>query len=141
MALCTFYFCGHILYTPSRWIAGGIKICAVSNFINTRNFFGGGMIWVFFYIWKGIKGNKGTSYIPLSFFGGGIQILSKINFRNLKKIYISCKSTFIPFDPFSYIKKNPNHPPSKKISGINKIWYGTYFYTPRTSGKNNACKN
>jgi hypothetical protein len=33
------------------------------------------------------------SYIPQSFFGGGIQILSKIYFRNLKKIYISCKSS------------------------------------------------
>ena len=43
------------------------------------------------------------SYIPLSFFGGGIQILSKIYFRNLKIIYISCKSTFFPFDPFSYL--------------------------------------
>jgi hypothetical protein len=29
---------------PSRWIAGGIKICAVSNFINTGNFFGEGVI-------------------------------------------------------------------------------------------------
>ena len=27
---------------PSRWIAGGIKICAVSNFINTGKMFGGG---------------------------------------------------------------------------------------------------
>jgi hypothetical protein len=35
------------------------------------------------------------SYIPQSFFGGGMQILSKINFRNLKKIYISCKSTWV----------------------------------------------
>ena len=32
---------------PSRWIAGGITICAVSNFINTGNFFGGEVIWVF----------------------------------------------------------------------------------------------
>ena len=68
-------------------------------------------------------------YTPI-FLCGGMQILSKINFRNFKKIYISCKSTFFPFDPFSY-KKKPNHPLSKKISGINKIWYGTYFYTPR----------
>ena len=67
-----------------------------------------------------------------------MQILSKINFRNLKKIYIFCKSTFFPFDPF-HIKKNPNHspppppppPPSKIFSGINKIWYGTYCYTTR----------
>jgi hypothetical protein len=51
------------------------------------------------------------SYIPQSFFGGGIQILSKINFRNLKKIYISCKSTFFPFDPFSYKKKTQITPP------------------------------
>jgi hypothetical protein len=43
------------------------------------------------------------SYIPQSFFGGCIQILSKINIRNFKKTYynISCKSTFFPFDPFS----------------------------------------
>jgi hypothetical protein len=27
---------------PSRWIAGGITICAVSNFINTGKKFGGG---------------------------------------------------------------------------------------------------
>jgi hypothetical protein len=33
---------------PSRWIARGIKICAVSNFINTGKKFGGGVIWVFF---------------------------------------------------------------------------------------------
>jgi hypothetical protein len=32
---------------PSRWIAGGIAICAVSNFINTGKNFGGGVIWVF----------------------------------------------------------------------------------------------
>jgi hypothetical protein len=32
-----------------------------------------------------------------SFFGGGIKILSKINFKNLRKIYISCKSTFFSF--------------------------------------------
>jgi hypothetical protein len=30
------------------------------------------------------------SYIPQSFFGGCIQILSKINIRNFKKTYISC---------------------------------------------------
>jgi hypothetical protein len=29
---------------PSRWIAGGIKICAVSNFINTGKKFGEGVI-------------------------------------------------------------------------------------------------
>jgi hypothetical protein len=29
---------------PSGWIAGGITICAVSNFINTGNNFGGGVI-------------------------------------------------------------------------------------------------
>jgi hypothetical protein len=28
--------------TPSRWIAEGITICAVSNFINTGKIFGGG---------------------------------------------------------------------------------------------------
>ena len=33
---------------PSHWIAEGIKICAVSNFINTGKMFGGGVIWVFF---------------------------------------------------------------------------------------------
>jgi hypothetical protein len=63
MALCTFYFCFPILtvlakissldsggYTdiyyipPFRWIAVGIKICAVSNFINTGKIFGEGVI-------------------------------------------------------------------------------------------------
>jgi hypothetical protein len=40
------------------WIAGGIKICAVSNFINTGNFVGGGVvIWGVFYE-KGSKGKK-----------------------------------------------------------------------------------
>jgi hypothetical protein len=36
-----------------------------------------------------------------------LQILSKINIRNFKKTYynISCKSTFFPFDPFSFKKK------------------------------------
>ena len=60
-------------------------------------------------VWRpdGQTNEQQKSYIPQSFFGGGTQILSKINFRNLKKS------------------------PSKKISGINKIWYGTYFYTPR----------
>ena len=61
------------------------------------------------------------SYIPQSFFGGGIQILSKINFRNLKKIYISCKSTFFPFDPFSYWKKTQITPPPKKIPVLIKF--------------------
>ena len=37
---------------PSRWIAGGIKICAVSNFINSGIFFGGGVYE------KGSKGKK-----------------------------------------------------------------------------------
>jgi hypothetical protein len=44
---------------------------------------------------------------------------------------MSCKSTFFPFDPFSYNPPPPNDPPYKKNSGINKIWYGTYCYTPR----------
>jgi hypothetical protein len=71
-------------------------------------FGGGGVIWFLFYM-------KRDSYIPQSLFGGCMQILSKINFRNLKKIYISCKSTFFPFDPFSYkIKtKSPPHPQKK----------------------------
>jgi hypothetical protein len=58
--------------------------------------------------------------IPQSLFGGGIQILSKINFRNLKKSRYLVKVPFSPLIPF-HIKKNPNHLPSKKISGINKI--------------------
>jgi hypothetical protein len=33
---------------PSRWIAEDIKICVVSNFINTGHFFGWGVILVFF---------------------------------------------------------------------------------------------
>jgi hypothetical protein len=44
-----------ILYTPSRWIAGGIKICAISNFICTGSFLlerGGGVNE------KGSKGKK-----------------------------------------------------------------------------------
>jgi hypothetical protein len=46
------------------------------------------------------------SYMPQSFFGGCMQILSKINIINFKKTYnISCKSTFFPFDPFSFKKK------------------------------------
>jgi hypothetical protein len=28
-------------------------------------------------------------------------------------------------------KKTKSPPPSKYFSGINKIWYGTYFYIPR----------
>ena len=32
----------YTIYPPFRWIAGGIKICAVSNFINTGKKFGGG---------------------------------------------------------------------------------------------------
>jgi hypothetical protein len=50
---------------------------------------------------------------------GGIQILSKINFRNLKKIYISCKSTLFPFDPFSY-KKTPQIIPPPKLKEATK---------------------
>jgi hypothetical protein len=38
--------------------SGGIKICAVSNFINTGKMFGGGMIWVFFLYEKGSKGER-----------------------------------------------------------------------------------
>jgi hypothetical protein len=44
---------------------------------------------------------------PNFFFGEGIQILSKINFRNKKKIYISCKRTFFPLDPFSLTPPPP----------------------------------
>ena len=53
---------------PSRWIAGGIQICAVSNFINTVKMFGGGMIWGGGVIWKGIKGEKGTFTKYVDFF-------------------------------------------------------------------------
>jgi hypothetical protein len=41
---------------PSRWIARGIKICAVSNFIDTEKKFGGGVIWGLYE--KGSKGKK-----------------------------------------------------------------------------------
>jgi hypothetical protein len=54
---------------------------------------------------------------PNLFFGGCLQILSKINFRNLKKIYISCKSTFFPFDPFSYKKTPKNQASEFSING------------------------
>ena len=70
------------------------------------------------------------SYIPLSFFGGGIQILSKINFRNLKKIYISCKSTFFPIDPFSYEKTPKSPPPPKKIPVLIKFDTAHIFIPP-----------
>jgi hypothetical protein len=36
-----------IYYIPLPLDSGGIKICAVSNFINTGNVFGGRVIWVF----------------------------------------------------------------------------------------------
>jgi hypothetical protein len=42
------------VHPPSRWIAGGIKICAVSNFINTG---GGGFFFLFIYE-KGSKGKR-----------------------------------------------------------------------------------
>ena len=67
---------------------------------------------------------------PYLFFGGGIQILSKINFRNLKKIYISCKSTFFPFDPFSYKKKKKKSPPSKNFSVLIKFDTAHIFIPP-----------
>jgi hypothetical protein len=43
--------------------SGGIQICAVLNFINTRIYFGGG------FIWKGIKGKKCTftRYVDFKF--------------------------------------------------------------------------
>ena len=53
------------------------------------------------------------SYIPQSFFGGGIQILSKINYRNLKKSTYLVKVSFFPLIPF-HIKKNPKSPPLQK---------------------------
>ena len=51
---------------PSRWIVGGIKICAVSNFINTEIVLevggggggGGGGFGDFFLYEKGSKGKK-----------------------------------------------------------------------------------
>jgi hypothetical protein len=47
-----------IYYIPtSRWIAGGIKICAVSNFINSGIFLEGGDLGFFLYE-KGSKGRK-----------------------------------------------------------------------------------
>jgi hypothetical protein len=45
------------LIPPSRWIAGGMKICAVSNFINTGIFLEGGDLGFFLYE-KGSKGKK-----------------------------------------------------------------------------------
>jgi hypothetical protein len=50
-----------------------------------------------------------------------------VNFRNLKKIYISCKSTFFPFDPFSYKKKTQITPPPVLI----KFDTAHILYTPR----------
>ena len=44
--------------TYTIWIAGGIKICAVSNFINTGNIFGGGVIWGFFNMKRDQRGKK-----------------------------------------------------------------------------------
>ena len=54
------------------------------------------------------------SYIPQSFFGGGIQILSKINFRNLKKSTYLVKVPFFPLIPF-HIKKKPQITPPPKF--------------------------
>jgi hypothetical protein len=49
----------NIYYIPSsRWIAGGIQICAVSNFINTGKNLGGGGDLGFFLYEKGSKGKK-----------------------------------------------------------------------------------
>ena len=70
------------------------------------------------------------SYIPQSFFGGGTQILSKINFSNFKKIYISCKSTFFPFNPFSYKKKNQITPPPKIFPVLIKFDTAHIFIPP-----------
>ena len=47
--------------------SGGIKICAVSNFINTGKMFGGGMIGGGLYE-KGSKGKKGTFTRYVDFF-------------------------------------------------------------------------
>jgi hypothetical protein len=70
--------------------------------------------------WVKRTNGQQKSYIPQSFFGGGIQILSKINFRNLKKSTYLVKVPFIPLIPF-HIEKKPKSPPSKKNSGINKV--------------------
>jgi hypothetical protein len=48
-------------------------------------------------------------------------MLAKTKHKKLWKFY---------WNPFCCLGR-VNHPPSKKISGFNKIWYGTYFYTPR----------
>jgi len=43
-------------------VGGGIKVCAISTFIYSGNFFGRrGVIWLFF-LWKRIKGRKGYFY-------------------------------------------------------------------------------
>ena len=48
--------------------SGGIKICAVSNFINTGNVFGGGVIWFFFFYMKRDQREKRYFYKICRFF-------------------------------------------------------------------------
>ena len=78
------------------------------------------------------------SYIPQSFVGGCIQILSKINIRNLKKTYISYKSTFFPFS----FKKNPQFfflvLQNRTIGFEMKSLQCWVFLTPVYLGKNNG---
>jgi hypothetical protein len=51
-------------------------------------------------------------------------------FRNFEKIYISCKSTFFPFDPFSYKKKNQITPPPKIFPVLIKFDTAHIFISP-----------
>ena len=66
-----------------------------------------------FWIWDG-QTNERTAevlYTPIFFLADVYKSYQKLTFRNLKKIYISCKSTFFPFDPFSYKKPPQITPP------------------------------
>ena len=65
----------YTIYPLSRWIAGGIKVCAVSNFIYTGRFFfeGGGGFG--FFNEKGSKGKKCTFTRYVDFF-----LKFKVNF-------------------------------------------------------------
>jgi hypothetical protein len=46
---------------PLQLDSGGIKICAISNFINTGNFLEGGDLGFFFFFYE--KGSKGKNLL------------------------------------------------------------------------------
>ena len=67
---------------------------------------------------------------PNLFLAEAYKSYQKLTLEIKKKIYISCKSTFYPFDPFSYKKPNQMTPLPKKFPVLIKFDTAHIFIPP-----------